>query len=67
MQIFTLRFYLKKMMGLANNRKSDNFIKMGLTNSFEPTENSVKNIMAYAQAYKHDKSEMLGDVDYIVN
>lgn len=67
MQIFTFCYQLKKMMGLKKVKQVDDFINAGLTDSFEPTDLSVKNIMAFANAYKHDKSDYLGDVDYIIN
>lgn len=67
MQIFTFYYQLKKMMGFNRVRKADEFMQAGLNDSFEPSEISVKNIMAFANAYHHEKSELIGDVDCLLN
>jgi len=67
MQKTTLFYQLKKMMGNSERKKVDKLLLAGLSESFEPSENSIKNILAYSNAYRCDKSDAIGQVEYLIN
>lgn len=67
MQIITLFYQVKKMMGIYESKRADKLLKAGLTDSFEPSENCVNNILAFSKAYRCDKSAALGQVEYLIN
>jgi len=43
MQKTTLFYQLKKMVGNSERKKADKLLLAGLSESFEPSENSIKN------------------------
>ena len=66
MQIFT--FYLKKLMGIKrNDKKVDEFITKCLSDSYEPSSNSIKNIISFSDAYRYEKSKTIGEIEYLTN
>lgn len=67
MKTFTFNYYLKKMWGKRIHSKSSLFIHKGLNANFEPHEQTIKNILAFSDAYRHAKSEHVGDVEYLMN
>ena len=67
MQISTIYYRLKKMMGVNQVTKADNLIIGGLFGSFEPSAKSIKNIMAFSDAYRYDKSDNIGKIEYLIN
>lgn len=67
MQISTLYYQVKKMMGIEKVNKADRLVSDCLSETFEPSEKSIKNIMAFSNAYRYDRSESIGDVEYLIN
>jgi hypothetical protein len=67
MKIFTFQFYLKKMWGKHESAETSLFIKKGLAEKFEPNEQSIKNILAFSDAYRHEKTASIGSVEYLMN
>ncbi len=67
MQIFTFFYQFKKMLGKNERIKAERLLADGLSESFEPSEKTVKNIMAYADAYRHSKSQVIEEFEYIIN
>ena len=67
MQIFTLYFHFKKMLGLPLEKKADQLIIDGLSDSFEPSEKTISNLLAYSNAYRFEKSDALGEIEYLIN
>lgn len=67
MQIITLFYQVKKMMGFVDVNKADKLLKAGLTNSFEPSEKCVNTILAFSKAYRCNKSDAIGQVEYLIN
>ncbi len=67
MKIFTFHFYQKKMWGKQTNASTSLFIKNGLVSRFEPNEQTIKNILAFADAYHQQHTESIGNVDYLIN
>lgn len=66
-RIYTLFYQIGKMVGFSKNKKADEFLNQGLKNEFEPSKQSVSQIMAFASAYHYEKTENIGDVDCILN
>lgn len=66
MQIFTLFYQIKKIVDGVGSKKSE-LLSKGLSETCEPSEQSIKNIMAFSQAYSCDKSDAIGDIEYISN
>ena len=67
MQIFTIFYQLKKMMGIDKVKEINSLLIDGVTESFEPSLSSINKIMAFSNAYQHSKSDMIGDVEYMIN
>ncbi len=67
MQISTIYYQLKKMMGINKIAKADSLLSNGLSESFEPSAKSIKNIMAFSDAYHYDKSDSIGKIEYLIN
>lgn len=67
MQISTIYYQLKKMMGINQVTKANSLIVRGLSESFEPSTKSIKNIMAFSDAYQYNKSESIGEIEYLIN
>ena len=65
--ITTIVFQLKKMMGIKKRRKASSFLKEGLEESHEPSEQTISNILAFSKAYYHDKSDKFGEVEAVLN
>lgn len=67
MQISTLLYQIKKMVGLHKMKKADDMFIGGLSDSYEPSNQSISNIMAFSSAYRYDKSEAIGNIEYLIN
>ncbi|MDA3894034.1 MAG: hypothetical protein PF517_20430 [Salinivirgaceae bacterium] len=67
MQISTLLFQIKEMVGFKKVKKADELIFDELSDTFEPSTQSIKNIMAFSSAYHYDKSDAIGDIEYLIN
>ena len=67
MQISTFYYQLKKMMGFNKMKEDDRLLRSCLSESSEPSEKSIKNIMAFSAVYRYDKSAYIGDVEYLIN
>lgn len=66
MQIFTLFYQIKKIVDGVKIKKTDVMLK-GLSEKYEPSDQSIKNIMAFSKSYNYDKSDAVGDVEYFSN
>lgn len=66
-KFFTLLYRVKKMVGISNNENVDDFIKKGLNDEFSPSEQILKNIMAFSDAYCYNKSNSIGDLENVLN
>jgi hypothetical protein len=55
------------MMETQKVKKAERFVVDGLSETFEPSSKSIKNILAYSNAYRYDKSKSIGDVEYLIN
>ena len=66
MQIFT--FYFKKMMVIKEHTgKTDKFLLKGLSDSYEPSTDSIKKIISFSDTYRYEKSETIGEIEYLIN
>ncbi len=66
-KISTIFYRVKRMVGLMSKKEADKLIAKGLTDSFEPSQESMDNILSFSRAYKYEKSESMGDIEYIIN
>jgi hypothetical protein len=66
-KISTIFYRVKRVMGLMKHEEADMLIAKGLTDSFEPSQESMSNILSFSRAYKHEKSENIGDIEYLIN
>jgi hypothetical protein len=64
---FTFQFYLKKMFRTDGIKPKSKFINDALSDSYGPSSATVKNIMAYSDAYRTEKTESMGNVEFIIN
>ncbi len=67
MQISTFFYFLKKSIGKGEQKKADELILAGLSESNEPSKNSIEKIMAFSNAYCYNKSDAIGEIEYIIN
>lgn len=54
------------MVGNKNNA-ADDFIRQGLNEEFSPSEQTLKNIKAFSDAYCLKKSDSIGDIESVLN
>lgn len=66
-KIFTLFYRVKKMVGKNKQDEASVFINKALRNEFSPSEQTLKNIKAFADAYYYAKSESVGDLENSLN
>ncbi|MBI9065688.1 MAG: hypothetical protein JEZ09_00270 [Salinivirgaceae bacterium] len=67
MRIITICYQLKKMFGINESTKADKFVMDGLSESYEPSEKTLTNILGFSNAYRFEKSKNIGDVEYLIN
>jgi hypothetical protein len=63
----TIIFKFSKQMGSKRRRQSEEFLSLGLTECFSPSEITVQNILAFAKAYRVEKSDVLGAIEMVIN
>ena len=66
-KITTIIFHVKKMMGMKKRRRASSFLKEGLEESHEPSEQTISNILAFSKAYYHRKSDKYGEMEAVLN
>ncbi len=66
-RIFTFYYYLKEMWGRKTNGEASMFIHKGLNQKFEPNEQTIKNILAFSDAYQQKQTKSIGTVEYLMN
>ncbi|MGE4287731.1 MAG: hypothetical protein AB7E36_03505 [Salinivirgaceae bacterium] len=66
-RIFTFYYSLKKMWGRKANGEVSMFIHKGLNHKFEPNDQTIKNILAFSDAYQQKQSKSIGTVEYLIN
>lgn len=64
---FTFLFRLKKMWGSKKAYQKSRFIHDGITEVYEPQPQTLKNIMAFADAYRCQKTETIGNAESMMN
>jgi len=64
---FTFYYYLKKMFHPEGNQSKSEFLNKAINESFEPSPATLKNIMAFSDAYRTKKTESMGNVEFIIN
>lgn len=67
MQISTIYYHLKKMVGIDKAKETNTILVDGLADSLEPSLSSINKIMAFSDAYQYKKSDMIGEVEYMIN
>ena len=67
MEKSTIKYQLTKMIKVYEDKKANDLLIKGLSNSFEPSSNSIKNIMSFSDAYCYNKSDSLGEIEYLIN
>lgn len=66
-RIFTFYYSLKEMWGSKANGSASMFIHKGLNQNFEPNEQTIKNILAFSDAYQQKQTKSIGPVEYLMN
>ncbi len=64
---FTLLIYLKHKIVGTFNKSWDLLLRKGLSDGFSPSEKTLNNIRAFADAYEFNKSEQIGTIEYLKN
>lgn len=64
---FTFLFQLKKMLGMGKVDQKSQFLTNALNESFEPQQQTLKNIMSFANAYRNEKTKSMGNVEMMMN
>lgn len=67
MQKSTIYYQFKKMLGIEEAKQTNSILVKGLAETFEPSLNSINTIMAFSHAYRHNKSDMIDEIEYMVN
>jgi len=67
MPISTIFYFVRKIVGKNRVKNADKLIVDGISESFEPSKESINRIMSFSDAYCYDKSESIGDVEYLIN
>lgn len=55
------------MVGKSKENDVNVFVNKALRNEFSPSEQTLKNIKAFADAYHYAKSDSIGDVENSLN
>jgi len=63
----TFYYLLKKMYRNEGPDPKSDFLEKTLTDSFKPSADSIKNIMAFSDAYVVKKVKNMGNVEFIIN
>ena len=66
-KITTIVFHFKKVMGMKKRRRASSFLKEGLEESHEPSDQTISNILAFSKAYYHSKSNKFGEMEAVLN
>ena len=67
MQIFTFFYHVRRMIGIGEDKKFDNLLLSGISESHNPSDETIKNIMAFSNAYRQEKSDAIGYLEYLIN
>jgi hypothetical protein len=63
----TIIFKFNKQVGRKRNRHIEDILRQGLSEQFSPSEITVNQILAFAHAYRNEKSDLLGSIEMVIN
>lgn len=66
-RIFTLLYRVNKMIGVKQQGGMDLLLNKALRNELSPSEQTLKNIKAFSDAYSCAKSKSMGKFENILN
>jgi hypothetical protein len=55
------------MLGMGKVDQKSQFLTNALNESFEPQQQTLKNIMSFANAYRNEKTKSMGNVEMMMN
>lgn len=67
LRISTLVFNVKSLMKCDLPVSNISLLQQGLNDSYEPSAQSIQNILAFSDAYYHQKTKGIGDIDLVLN
>lgn len=67
MKYFTFNYCVNKVVVVDSNKNVDQFIGKALNDEFSPSDQSLKNILSFSNAYCHKESKSIGSIENVLN